>query len=72
MFGYFSRNRSIRSSTPQQSQNVEVKAYVRVSKRGSVHIPSDELAELPEVKKMQKMARTIVAGNRQKSIAKQG
>ncbi|MBC6385843.1 hypothetical protein [Proteus mirabilis] len=65
MFGYFSRYRSTRSSTPQQSKNVEVKAYVRVSKRGSVHIPSDELAELPEVKKMQRMAHSIVSDNRQ-------
>lgn len=65
MFGYFSRNRSTRSSTPQQSKNVEVKAYVRVSKKGSVHIPSDELAELPEVKEMQRMARSIVSDNRQ-------
>ncbi|EPI5311181.1 hypothetical protein ACK6SN_04190 [Proteus mirabilis] len=72
MFGYFSRYRSARSSTPQQSKNVEVKAYVRVSKRGSVHIPSDELAELPEVKEMQRMARSIVNSYGQKGIAKQG
>ncbi|MEQ4787959.1 hypothetical protein ABN070_14945 [Morganella morganii] len=40
----------------------EVKrAYVHVDKYGSAYIRSSELAQLPEVKEMQRMARIIVS-----------
>lgn len=39
----------------------EANAYVRVSKDGSVHIPSSEIAQLPEVQEMQRMAMRIIS-----------
>ncbi|HAT8010171.1 TPA: hypothetical protein ACHWKL_001347 [Providencia stuartii] len=42
--------------------NQKMNAYIRVGRQGSVHIPSSEIAELPEVKEMQRMAMRIVTG----------
>lgn len=48
-----------KSKTEDESKN---NAYIRVGRQGSVHIPSSEIAELPEVKAMQRMAMRIVTG----------
>lgn len=36
-------------------------AYIRVDRCGSLHVPSSEIASLPEVKLMQKQAKRIVS-----------
>ncbi|WGL97335.1 hypothetical protein QE177_08880 [Arsenophonus sp. aPb] len=41
-------------------QNDKISAFVRVDKSGAAYIPSNEIAALPEVKEMQKMANLIV------------
>lgn len=41
-------------------QNDKISAFVRVDKSGAAYIPSNEIAALPEVKEMQKMASLIV------------
>lgn len=56
----FVRNRIKTAGTQKNSAS----AYVRIGSQGSVHIPSSEIAELPEVKAMQLMAMRIVSGKR--------
>ncbi|SPP31442.1 hypothetical protein ARAF_0568 [Arsenophonus endosymbiont of Aleurodicus floccissimus] len=41
-------------------QNDKISAFVRVDKSGAAYIPSNEIAALPEVKEIQKMASLIV------------
>ncbi|RRN89310.1 hypothetical protein D2048_17405 [Morganella morganii] len=48
------------TSKPEVRAHRRATASVRVDKRGAVHIPSSELAELPEVIEMQRLARSIV------------
>ncbi|MFS1564235.1 MAG: hypothetical protein ACL7AX_12600 [Candidatus Arsenophonus phytopathogenicus] len=45
-------------------QNDKISAFVRVDKSGAAYIPSNEIAALPEVKEMQKMASLIVKQKR--------
>lgn len=41
-------------------QSDKISAFVRVDKSGAAYIPSNEIAALPEVKEMQKIASLIV------------